>query len=179
MVSIFRTSLMVLISFYSFDPSHANIICEDLPEDICAFSISGAGKRCLLETEARFAGGVDFRCRTSEIEVGRMTNYVESDACVHACGVDRRSVGISSDGLLDPDFTAKLCSPECFDNCPNIVDLYFNLAAGEGAFLPDVCAARRANPHRTMVEILSSGLVSDMLTSEEFSGAPSPSPAST
>jgi hypothetical protein len=25
-----------------------------------------------------------------------------------------------------------LCSPECVNNCPNIIDLYINLAAGEG-----------------------------------------------
>lgn len=64
--------------------------------------------------------------------VEKMADYIETDACVKACGVDRNSVGISSDALLEPQFTAKLCSPACYQNCPNIVDLYFNLAAGEG-----------------------------------------------
>ena len=64
-----------------------------------------------------------------------MADYIETDACVKACGVDRNSVGISSDALLEPQFTGKLCSPACYQNCPNIVDLYFNLAAGEGMIL--------------------------------------------
>ena len=62
----------------------------------------------------------------------RMAEYIETDECVRACGVDRNSIGISSDSLLEPQFTAKLCAPACYQKCPNIVDLYFNLAAGEG-----------------------------------------------
>lgn len=38
--------------------------------------------------------------------------------------MDRKSLGISSDSLLDSHFTNKLCSPHCYDNCPNIVDLF-------------------------------------------------------
>lgn len=87
----------------------------------------------------------------------RMAEYIETDRCVEACGVDRKSVGISSDSLLEPQFTAKLCSQDCYQNCPNIVDLYFNLAAGEGVFLPDLCEKQRYNPHRIMVELTSSG----------------------
>lgn len=64
--------------------------------------------------------------------MANMADYIETGACVRACGVDRNSVGISSDALLDPQFTAKICSPDCYQKCPNIVDLYFNLAAGEG-----------------------------------------------
>lgn len=62
----------------------------------------------------------------------RMKDWIETDECVRACGVDRNSVGISSDSLMESQFTAKLCSPACYQDCPNIIDLYFNLAAGEG-----------------------------------------------
>lgn len=110
-------------------------MCEELPKDKCAYAISSTGKRCLLETYIRRNGGVELVCRTSEVVVDRMAKYVETDECVSACGVDRNSVGISSDSLLDSSFTSKLCSSDCFHNCPNIVDLYFNLAAGEGTCL--------------------------------------------
>lgn len=108
------------------------IICEELPNDKCAFSIASSGKRCLLEKYARENGEMEYQCRTSEVIVERMSEYIETDQCVSACGVDRSSVGISSDSLLEPQFTAKLCSSNCYHNCPNIIDLYFNLAAGEG-----------------------------------------------
>lgn len=109
-------------------------MCEDLPKDVCAFSIASSGKRCLLETSEGKEGNVEYQCRTSEVVVERMSEYIETDKCVKACGVDRKSVGISSDCLLEPQFMAKLCSPACYQNCANIVDLYFNLAAGEGKY---------------------------------------------
>lgn len=108
------------------------MVCEDLPKDLCAFSIASSGKRCLLETEKAADGGVEYQCRTSEVVVERMSEYIETDQCVEACGVDRSSVGISSDAFFEPQFTGKLCSPACYKKCPNIVDLFFNLAAGEG-----------------------------------------------
>lgn len=108
-------------------------MCEELPKEVCAFSIASSGKRCVLETERPAdSGTVEYQCRTSEVVVENMSEYIERDECVKACGVDRRSVGISSDALLDPRFTAKLCASPCYNHCPNIVDLYFNLAAGEG-----------------------------------------------
>ena len=112
----------------------AEIVCEELPLNVCAFAVGSSGKRCLLEILAGAAkdGGVEYQCRTSEWVVERMMEYIEIDQCVKACGVDRNSVGISSDSLMEPQFTANLCSQDCYQNCPNIVDLYFNLAAGEG-----------------------------------------------
>ncbi|XVE96994.1 hypothetical protein REPUB_Repub02eG0272200 [Reevesia pubescens] len=65
-----------------------------------------------------------------------MVEYIDTDECVRACGVDRNSVGISSDSLLEPQFTAKLCAPACYQKSPNIVDLYLNLAAGQGKNFP-------------------------------------------
>lgn len=112
--------------------STAEIICESLPKDVCSFSISSSGKRCLLETLATKDGSMEYQCKTSEVVVERMADYIETDQCVRSCGVDRNAVGISSDALLEPEFTARLCSPNCYQKCPNIVDLYFNLAAGEG-----------------------------------------------
>lgn len=108
------------------------LICENLPQGLCAFSISSKGKRCLLENYTGENGKVGYQCRTSDVDVERLLNYIEKEECVKACGADRRAVGISSDSLMEPQFTAKLCSPNCFQNCPNIIDLYFNLAAGEG-----------------------------------------------
>ncbi|KAK3003377.1 hypothetical protein RJ639_018129 [Escallonia herrerae] len=89
-----------------------------------------------------------------------MAEVIESDECVNACGVDRKAVGISSDSLLEPQFTAKLCSRACYQNCPNIVDLYYNLAMGEGVFLPDLWKAQRNMPRRAMSQLLSSGAAS-------------------
>ncbi|CAN1275614.1 hypothetical protein LINPERPRIM_LOCUS15761, partial [Linum perenne] len=102
----------------------SEIVCEELSKEVCAFSISSSGKRCLLETYSapRDSDMVEMQCRTSEIMVERMAGHIETDECVNACGVDRNST----------QFTAKLCSPACYSKCPNIVDLYFNLAAGEG-----------------------------------------------
>ncbi|XP_010423911.1 PREDICTED: uncharacterized protein LOC104708952 [Camelina sativa] len=177
MVYVSKACLLLFITICSSTSSHANVICEDLPDDICSFSISASGKRCVLETEVRQTGGVDYRCRGSEVDVdGTMANYIETDECVNACGVDRRSIGISSDALLDPGFAVKLCTPECLEDCPNIADLYFNLVAAEGSHLPDLCAARRNNPHRSMFEILSSGEALGTF-SGELSEAPTDAPA--
>ncbi|KAF7142432.1 hypothetical protein RHSIM_Rhsim05G0202400 [Rhododendron simsii] len=155
------------------------VICEDLPTDICSFSVASSGKRCLLENYAAKDGKVGYQCRTSEVVVERMAEYIETDECVSACGVDRNSVGISSDSLLEPQSTAKLCSPSCYQNCPNIVDLYFNLADGEGVFLPDLCQKQRTNPRRAMIELLSSGAAPGPVSieSDHLTHVPAPSPA--
>lgn len=108
------------------------MVCEKLPIGSCAFSIASSGKRCLLENYVDNNGNMGYQCKTSEIVVTNMNEWIEDDECTNACGVDRKSVGISSDSLLEPRFIAKLCSRSCFDNCPNIVDLYHNLAIGEG-----------------------------------------------
>lgn len=106
--------------------------CEELPQDLCAFSVSTESKRCVLESTPRADGTTEYQCRTSEVRVEKLADWIETDECVRACGLERESVGISTDALLDQEFTAKLCSPACYQNCPNIVDLYFNLAAAEG-----------------------------------------------
>ncbi|RRT82162.1 hypothetical protein B296_00000971 [Ensete ventricosum] len=135
----------------------AGVICEDLPQDLCSFAVSSASKRCLLENTQLDGGRTDYQCKTSEAVVEGISNWIETDECVRACGVARGNVGISSDSLMEPDFVQALCSADCYSNCPNIVDLFFNLANGEGVFLPDLCEAQRADPRRAMAEFLSSG----------------------
>ncbi|PQM38276.1 uncharacterized protein Pyn_04939 [Prunus yedoensis var. nudiflora] len=126
------------------------ITCEDLDQDTCAFAVSSSSKRCVLEKHVRRSGEEAYTCRTSEIEADKLKDWVESEQCIKSCGLDRKSYGICSDSLLESRFTQKLCSPQCYDTCPNIVDLYFNLAAGE---------AQGANARRQMSEIRSSGFV--------------------
>ncbi|GJT58529.1 putative PAR1 protein [Tanacetum coccineum] len=57
--------------------------------------------------------------------------FAVSSGGKRSCGLNRNVLGISSDSLLESKFTQKLCSTQCYNGCPNIVDLYFNLAAGE------------------------------------------------
>ncbi|XP_027353085.1 uncharacterized protein LOC113863639 [Abrus precatorius] len=175
------TSKLPLVLFFCslfIHASLAEIVCEELAKDACAFSIASSGKRCLLETAKAANGGVEYQCSTSEVAVEGMADYIETDQCVDACGVERNFVGISSDALLEPQFTAKLCSPSCYHKCPNIVDLYFNLAAAEGVFLPELCEKQRTNPHRAIFELVSSGAapgpVSD--ASEDMQAALAPAP---
>lgn len=133
---IFKTIKKNGICFLLFSSIFAGeIICKELPVSTCSFSVASSGKRCLLETYTSTNGATEFQCKTSEVYVKIIGEMIESDACVDACGVDRKSVGISSDSLMEPHFIAKLCSPACYENCPNIVDLYYNLALGEGDFL--------------------------------------------
>ncbi|XP_045833213.1 uncharacterized protein LOC123924385 [Trifolium pratense] len=153
------------------------MVCEDLPKEMCTFSIASSGKRCLLETEKGINGEIEYQCRTSEVVVERMAEYIETDQCVEACGVDRNSVGISSDAFFEPQFTGKLCSPTCYEKCPNIVDLFFNLAAGEGVFLPELCEKHKTNPRRAMVELVSSGAAFGPISSISYDIVLAPSPA--
>ncbi|TMW85609.1 hypothetical protein EJD97_022847 [Solanum chilense] len=178
-ILFFASTLLLQVALVT-----GEITCENLPTNVCSFSISSSGKRCLLENSATEDGKLEYQCKTSEVVVANIAEYVETDECINSCGVDRNSVGISSDSLLEPQFTAKLCSPSCYRNCPNVVDLYFNLAAGEGVYLPDLCSKQRSNPHRAMIELLSSGAAaatdaSAPISSEDIIvGAPDISPAS-
>ncbi|KAJ4951974.1 hypothetical protein NE237_028806 [Protea cynaroides] len=135
------------------------IKCEQLEKDKCAFAVSSEGKRCVLEKSLRRSGEEVYTCRTSEIEAENLKDWIETDQCIEACGLDRNSLGISSDSLVESRFTHKLCSSHCYHCCPNVVDLFFNLAAGEGLFLPKLCEAQGTNTRRAMSEIRSSGFV--------------------
>ncbi|KAK6152496.1 hypothetical protein DH2020_015131 [Rehmannia glutinosa] len=155
----------------------AEVTCEKLPESLCSFAIASSGKRCVLENSKNENGDVNYTCKTSEVVVERFAGYIETDNCVAACGVDRRSVGISSDALVSPDFAKSLCSPACYQNCPNIVDLYLNLAAGEGLFLPDLCRKLKSSPKHVMFGLLSSsGGAAAAMVDDFFAPTPAPSP---
>ncbi|CAN4101767.1 unnamed protein product [Withania somnifera] len=125
--------------------NNGEIVCEELPVGKCAYSVASSGKRCSLETYEASEETTGYQCKTSEV-------------CISACGADRNPVGISSDSLLESTFTSQLCSQECYQKCPNIVDLYYNLALGEGVYLPAFCKGRNLNGRRQMSQIQSSGV---------------------
>ncbi|XP_016460005.2 uncharacterized protein LOC107783540 [Nicotiana tabacum] len=162
-----KTLAIVALAISSFvQVTLGDIACENLNEDSCAFAISSNGKRCVLEKHLRRSGEEVYTCRTSEIEADKLKDWIETNECIEACGVDRNALGISSDALLESRFTNKLCSLACYKHCPNIVDLYFNLAAGEGVYLPKLCAEQGKSARREIAEIRSSGLVAPAPESE-------------
>nr|XP_016460005.1 PREDICTED: uncharacterized protein LOC107783540 [Nicotiana tabacum] len=162
-----KTLAIVALAISSFvQVTLGDIACENLNEDSCAFAISSNGKRCVLEKHLRRSGEEVYTCRTSEIEADKLKDWIETNECIEACGVDRNALGISSDALLESRFTNKLCSLACYKHCPNIVDLYFNLAAGEGVYLPKLCAEQGKSARRKIAEIRSSGLVAPAPESE-------------
>ncbi|KAK4395485.1 hypothetical protein Sango_1702800 [Sesamum angolense] len=149
----YQNCLNIVDLFFNLAASEGDVICENLPTNLCSFAIASSGKRCVLENHKNTQGKT---CKTSEVVVEKLSGYIETDQCVKACGVCRESVGISSDVFLSSEFTAHLCCPACYHNCPNIVDLFFNLAAGEGVSLPALCKNQEEN-HRSMLAILSHG----------------------
>ncbi|KAG4984184.1 hypothetical protein AAZX31_10G222400 [Glycine max] len=155
-----RTLMIFSLAFWlALKGTLGGIECETLSHDTCSFAVSSAGKRCVLEKRVKRTGEEAYTCRTSEIEADKLKDHIETEQCIKACGLDRKSLGISSDSLLESTFTQKLCSPHCYQCCPNVVDLYFNLAAGEGVFLPKLCEAQGVNARRGMAELKSSGIV--------------------
>eukprot|EP01018_Ginkgo_biloba_P033390 Gb_10491 [translate_table: standard] len=146
---------------------HSAIRCEELPIQVCAFSVSSCGNRCVLEKYLMADGSIQFECQSSVVMAETMIEWTESEECINACGLKRMSVGMSTDSLLEAEFAKKLCSSECHNNCPNIVDLYLNLAAGEGIYLTKLCEAQRSNSRRMVAEVLNSAKSS--ITSQSFS----------
>lgn len=92
---IIKNMYLTILLFFLGD-----ILCEHLPTTVCSFAIASSGKRCLLEN--------GYQCKTLEVVAKRMAPYIEIDTCVSACGLNRNSVGISSDKFLEPQFLAKL-----------------------------------------------------------------------
>jgi hypothetical protein len=88
-------------------------------------------------------GTLQFQCQSSVVLVEKLVEWIESEECINACGLERMAVGMSTDSLLEPEISAKLCYSECRNNCPNIVDLYANLAVGEGISLSSMCASQK------------------------------------
>ncbi|KAL4595150.1 hypothetical protein ACB092_12G070700 [Castanea dentata] len=174
-ISLKTLAILVLAIALCVQGTLGAITCENLDENTCAFAVSSSGKRCVLEKHVKRSGEEAYTCRTSEIEADKIQDLIETDQCIKGCGLDRKTLGISSDSLLEPRFTEKLCSTQCYGSCPNIVDLYFNLAAGEGVFLPKLCEAQGANTRRAMSEIKSSGHVAPgPVQPGKLAGAPGP-----
>ncbi|CAL4908492.1 unnamed protein product [Urochloa decumbens] len=129
--------------------------CQELPPDACAFAVSSGGLRCVLE---RTPEGTH-RCQTSAVAAGgarglaAASEWVETDACVRACGVDRAALGlpVASAAAEDRRSLRALCSPACRDGCPNVVDLYATVAAAEGMSLPVLCEAQTNAGSRRMM----------------------------
>ncbi|KAJ6984531.1 hypothetical protein NC653_022725 [Populus alba x Populus x berolinensis] len=58
------------------------LVCEQLPVDLCSYSIATSGKRCLLENYATKEGGVKYQCKTSEPQ---FLTKLCSKSCSQAC----------------------------------------------------------------------------------------------
>ncbi|XP_059452180.1 uncharacterized protein LOC132182843 [Corylus avellana] len=177
-ISFKTLALLALALALCVQGTLGGIACENLDQETCAFAVASTGKRCVLEKHVKRSGEEAYTCRTSEIVADKFKDLVETDQCIKACGLDRKTLGISSDSLLESSFTQKLCSPQCYQSCPNIVDLYFNLAAGEGVFLPKLCEAQEENLRRGLSEIRSSGFVAPgPVQPAKFTVAPIVAPA--
>ncbi|CAN1167054.1 hypothetical protein LINPERPRIM_LOCUS34577 [Linum perenne] len=116
-------TFFIILSPLLVQPSIAgDLVCEELEPKLCAYSVSSSGKRCVLENYMPWKGAVEYQCKTSEVvTTTTMKEWIETEECVNDCGLDRSSV-----------FVAKLCSWPCLLSCPNVVDLYSNLAQAEG-----------------------------------------------
>ncbi|KAJ7527145.1 hypothetical protein O6H91_16G039200 [Diphasiastrum complanatum] len=119
--------------------THGHMECKDLQVKECAFAVSSNGERCVLEKYKTRHGTPLYKCQTSIMMAENHMEWIETDECIQSCGVQRMSVGMSTDNLVDYDFADMLCSKSCQTNCLNIVDLYTKLAAGEGVYLPHLC----------------------------------------
>ncbi|PKA48254.1 hypothetical protein AXF42_Ash020651 [Apostasia shenzhenica] len=75
--------------------------CEQLDRSTCAFAVSSSGVRCVLEKRVSGAGLEEYCCQSSGVEVAGIHSWIETDVCVANCGLDRDTLGISSDSMLD------------------------------------------------------------------------------
>lgn len=145
--------LIILMAIAAHGVHSAIITCEELPVEVCAFSVSSYGNRCVLEKALLMDGRtMQFQCQSSVVMAEKLAGWIESEECINACGLERMAVGMSTDSLLEPQFSGKLCSSQCRDNCPNIVDLYVNLAAGEGISLASMCESQKSRSRKVLIE---------------------------
>ncbi|EFJ25231.1 hypothetical protein SELMODRAFT_99579, partial [Selaginella moellendorffii] len=141
--------------------------CEDLPAEDCAFAVSSSGARCMLQNATN-----ELKCETSMVMSDKRVEWIESSECMQSCGVDRMTVGMFPDALLDKSFLPKLCSPSCQISCHNVFDLYVSLAVGEGFYLPSLCQTQPVRVHRKM-KVDSTPLIKPP---DESLPAPAPAP---
>jgi hypothetical protein len=170
-------TVSALISLISLQGAYGGIVCDKLFVEVCAFSVSSYGARCVLEKSMVRDGNAQYECQTSEVIAENRNEWIETEECMKACGVERMAVGMSTDSLAERAFTKKLCSPRCYNNCPNIVDLYFNLAAGEGIYLPRLCEAHRSGDRRMMGEFVSFAVAPATTGFGDLTISPTPAPS--
>lgn len=170
-------TISALFSLISLQVVYGGLVCEKLPVEVCAFSVSSSGARCVLEKSISRDNNVQYECQTSEVVAENINELIETDECMNACGVERMTVGLSTDSLGERGFTNKLCSPRCYNNCPNIIDLYFNLAAGEGVYMPRLCEAHRSGDRRMISEVLSFALAPSTIGFGESTLSPTSAPS--
>ncbi|XP_002993113.2 uncharacterized protein LOC9652438 [Selaginella moellendorffii] len=133
----------------------AALECEELAVEDCAFAVSGLGSRCVLEKRVLESKIVVYQCQTSPVLAERSEAWIETDECLAACGLERMSVGISTDGIIRKEFLSRWCSSQCQANCPNVVDLFTKLASGEDIHLPHICNSIRPSSRKLIGESLS------------------------
>ncbi|KAK8951873.1 hypothetical protein KSP39_PZI004882 [Platanthera zijinensis] len=152
-------SLAVFLAFSLFISGVLgdDITCERLDRSTCAFAVSSSGLRCVLEKHVLSRRKDEYSCRSSGFKATGVAGRIETDECVASCGLDRDTIGISSDSMLDRRFMRRLCSPACFDGCLNIFDLYSNVAASEGLSLTNLCE-KEYNNRRELNEKHTSAL---------------------
>jgi hypothetical protein len=135
-------ALLVALVIVPLAQADFQLECPMLPVEECAYSVSYDGHRCVLEKALHSDVHM---CETSNVKAGEDSpvEYIESDECVEACGVERMTVGFSTDELTSHAFISKMCSKACRNNCVNLVDLYSNIIAGEGLTLSEFCGEQR------------------------------------
>eukprot|EP01018_Ginkgo_biloba_P031011 Gb_34761 [translate_table: standard] len=149
----------IILAVFLFTASNPNPVwatfeCEDLSIADCAFAVSSSGERCVLEKYVVKNGEIEHKCQRSKIMAER-GEMIESEECVKACGLTKMSVGLSTDALLERDITTKLCSSACTLGCPNIIDLFTKLAAGEGNDLQSLCQSMVQRPRKLIANTYS------------------------
>ncbi|PPS03467.1 hypothetical protein GOBAR_AA17219 [Gossypium barbadense] len=132
--------------------------------DTCTYPVSSAGKRCVLEKHVKRSGKDEFTCQTSEIEDDKISNWIEIDQCVKACGLGRKCFGILSDSLLKSRFTqmfAPLSATIADPTSPTFTSISprEKVTSFNSVFLPKLCEAPGANTQRGLAEIRSSCIV--------------------
>ncbi|OEL21499.1 hypothetical protein BAE44_0017482 [Dichanthelium oligosanthes] len=144
-------AILVVLAVAVLPARGGQLACEELPPDVCAFAVSSGGMRCVLERTPEGS----HRCQTSAVTGARglQAGWVETDACVQACGVDRAALGLplATAAAEDRRSLRALCSSACQDGCPNVIDLYATLAAAEGTSLPALCEAQKNASNRRMM----------------------------
>ena len=70
--------------------------------------------------------------QTSKIVTDSFHSWIEDNKCIQACGLNRMSVGLSSDFLGEHELQRSICGNSCLEECLNVVEIFTNLASGEG-----------------------------------------------